>query len=387
MIAYFDCFSGISGDMTLGAFCDLGVPPDWLGKRLAEDLGIEAEISVSRVRRKGIAASRAQVTAEEQSSSPRHFADIAELLQNSRLPGNVCWISLAVFDRLAEAEARVHGCSRQEVHFHEVGAVDAIVDIVGTALCMDYLGIGRTAASRIPLGRGTVSCAHGTLPVPAPATLEILKDVPVYGTDTAAEMVTPTGAAIIRTLAETFGSAPDMCISATGYGAGSREGEVLPNLLRVMLGRASAANDRVMVLETSIDDMNPEVYGYLQEKLTGAGALDAWMVPVFMKKNRPGILLQVLCPHSRSQALMEQILTETTTTGVRYYEVSRRILEREHVTVDTVCGPVAAKQVTLPDGRTRIVPEYESCRKVAKEANMPLREVYELVLRQHPGRT
>ncbi|HMA66903.1 MAG TPA: nickel pincer cofactor biosynthesis protein LarC [Desulfosalsimonadaceae bacterium] len=387
MIAYFDCFSGISGDMALGAFCDLGVPPAWLGERLAADLGIEAEISVRRVRRKGIAARQATVAANEPAAGPRHFADIAELLENSRLPGNVCRISLEIFDRLAEAEARVHGCSRQEVHFHEVGAVDAIVDIVGAALCVDYLQIERVAASRIPLGRGTVSCAHGTLPVPAPATLEILKDVPVYGTDTAAELVTPTGAAIIRTLAETFGSAPDMCISGTGYGAGSREGDVLPNLLRVMLGRAPGAGERVMMVETCIDDMNPEVYGYLQEQLTGAGALDVWMVPVFMKKNRPGTLLQVLCPHSRSQAMVEQILAETTTTGVRYYEVSRRILHRKPVTVETGCGPVAAKQVTLPDGRTRIVPEYEACRRVAREAGMPLREVYHMVVRQSPGRT
>lgn len=380
MIAYFDCFSGISGDMTLGAFFDLGVPPEWLSSTLKDMLGLEFDLSVTSVTRMGLSGRQVKIRSEDQ--TPRHYTDISEMIQNSRLPAGVKTSSLAVLDRLAAAEAKIHHCPKAEVHFHEVGAVDSLVDIVGSVLCVDYLKIERVIASRLPMGRGTVSCEHGILPVPVPAVLEILRDVPVYGTELAGELVTPTGAAIIRTLAEDFGPAPDMIISASGYGAGSREHETMPNLLRVVLGRTPAAADRLFIVESCIDDMNPEIYGFLFERLMAEGALDLWMIPAFMKKNRPGTLLQAVCPLSCREAVVERILMETTTLGVRYYEINRRVLERQAVSVETVYGAVAAKQVVLPDGRRRIVPEYEACKAVAAAHDIPLREVYDLVCRQ-----
>ncbi len=380
MIAYFDCFSGISGDMTLGAFFDLGVPPEWLSSSLKEMLGLEFNLSVTSVTRMGISGRQVKIRSEDR--TPRHYTDISAMIQNSRLPAGVKAASLAIVERLAEAEAKIHHCRKADVHFHEVGAVDSLVDIVGSVLCVDYLKIDRVIASRLPMGRGTVSCEHGILPVPVPAVLEILRDVPVYGTDMAGELVTPTGAAIIRTLAEEFGPAPDMIISANGYGAGSREFETMPNLLRVVLGRAPAAADRLLIVESCIDDMNPEIYGFLFERLMAEGALDLWMIPAFMKKNRPGTLLQAVCPLSCREAVVRRILMETTTLGVRYYEINRRVLERQAVSVETVYGPVAAKQVVLPDGRSRIVPEYEACRTVAAAHDIPLKDVYDLVCRQ-----
>jgi len=380
MIAYFDCFSGISGDMTLGAFFDLGVPPDWLSNALKEMLGLEFELSVTTASRMGISGRQVMVRSADQ--PVRHYSDIQAMIQAGRLPTAVQTLSLEIFDCLAAAEARIHNCAKADVHFHEVGAVDSLVDIVGAALCVDYLKIERVIASKIPLSRGTVSCAHGILPVPAPATLQILQDVPVYGIDMAGELVTPTGAAIIRILAQEFGAAPDMTLAGTGYGVGSREFESLPNLLRVVLGRNPAGPERLLMVETCIDDMNPELYSFLIERLMADGALDVWLVPAFMKKNRPGTLLQLMCPHSCREVLIQRILTETTTLGVRYYEIHRRILDRQIVSVDTIYGAIPAKQVRLPDGRIRIVPEYEACKTVAADHHIPLREVYDLVCRQ-----
>ncbi|MFW5901774.1 MAG: nickel pincer cofactor biosynthesis protein LarC [Thermodesulfobacteriota bacterium] len=383
MLAYFDCFSGISGDMTLGAFFDLGVDPAWLAGIIEDQLGVSAELSVSATTRMGITGRGVAVHSIDQ--TPRHYRDIKAMVENSRLPERARALSLEMLDRLAAAEARAHQCEKADVHFHEVGAVDSIVDLVGCALCMDELKIDRVLASKIPLGQGTLTCAHATLPVPAPATLEILEGVPTYGSGIEAELVTPTGAAIIRTLAETFGSMPDMVIEKTGYGAGSRENPGLPNLLRVVLGREAAAGDRVQLIETGIDDMNPEVYAYLMERLMAEGALDVWMIPAYMKKNRPGTLLQVLCPFSVREGLIRSILSETTTIGLRYYDVNRRVLKRQSVTVDTPYGPVAAKQVTLPDGGVRIAPEYEACRQAAQDHNVPLQTVYTAACRKAAG--
>ncbi|HMA66615.1 MAG TPA: nickel pincer cofactor biosynthesis protein LarC [Desulfosalsimonadaceae bacterium] len=383
MLAYFDCFSGISGDMTLGAFFDLGVDPAWLAGIIRDQLGISAEISVSAASRMGISGRAVAVASTDQ--TPRHYPDIKAMVEKSRLRQRARALSLEMLDRLAAAEARVHQCKKAEVHFHEVGAVDSIVDLVGTALCIEELKINRVVASKIPLGQGTVACAHGTLPVPAPATLEILEGVPTYGSGIEGERVTPTGAAIIRTLADTFGSAPDMVIEKTGYGAGSRENPGLPNLLRVVLGREADAGERVQIVETGIDDMNPELYGWLMERLMAGGALDVWMIPAYMKKNRPGTLLQVLCPLSVLEAIIQCILSETTTIGLRYYNVSRRVLKRQSVTVDTPYGPVAAKQVTLPDGGVRVAPEYEACRQAAQASNVPLQTVYAAACRKVAG--
>lgn len=380
VIAYFDCFSGISGDMTLGAFLDLGVPADWLIETIKSGLSIEFDLSVTSVTRMGIAGR--QVTVSSMDQRARHYSDIKALIENSKLSDAVKLLSLDMFDRLASAEAVIHDCPKEAVHFHEIGAVDSIVDIVGAALCVEYLRIERIFASKIPLGRGTVSCAHGTLPVPVPATIEILKDVPVYGSDIACELVTPTGATIIRTLAQEFGVAPEMTIADSGYGSGRRHNEGMANLLRVVLGRSAEKGDRIVMVETCIDDMNPEVYGFLWDRLMADGALDVYMIPAYMKKHRPGTLLQVLCPSACREMVIRRILTETTTLGVRYYDVNRRVLEREAVAVETVYGPIDAKRVKRPDGSVRLIPEYEACKSVAEAHDIPIGDVYDLVRRK-----
>ena len=377
MIAYFDCFSGISGDMTLGALIDLGVPADWLKKTLAEKLPLEGfDLLVESVDSCGISARRVSVEATD--DTERDYRAIYRLISESTLPSAVIETSLAMFDRLAEAEAKIHGCDKENVHFHEVGGVDAIVDMVGAALGIDYLGIGTVRASALPMGSGTVQCRHGTLPVPAPATVELLRGVPVYDAGIASELVTPTGAAIITTLAEGFDGMPDMIVEDTGYGAGQREFSGRPNVLRVIAGRMRAQHaDSMMLVETCIDDMNPEIYGYLADRLFADGARDVVLIPVYMKKGRPGTMLQVLCERARQADLASRILSETSAIGVRYYPVQRQVLEREGLTVNTPYGPVAAKRVYTPDGESRIAPEYESCRQIAESQNIPLRTVYQ----------
>ncbi|MGB9499458.1 MAG: nickel pincer cofactor biosynthesis protein LarC [Dissulfuribacterales bacterium] len=375
MIAYFDCFSGISGDMTLGAFVDLGVPVKWLEETLKTNLLTDFELTVSSASKMGIGAKKIAVTVTNQKE--RNYTKISRMITESLLPLRVKKLSLAMFEKLATAESLIHGCEKEHVRFHEVGGGDAIVDIVGACLCVDYLGIEKILASKIPLGNGFVNCSHGTLPVPAPATLEILKKVPVYGTDVPHELVTPTGAAIITTLAESFGKMPDMIVSGVGYGSGSRELAMRLNLLRVVTGELTAPDETAIMIETCIDDMNPEVFGFLMERLFDDGALDVYLMPVYMKKNRPGILLQVLCHQHVKEQMTHRIFTETTTLGVRYYDIERRILERKIVTLNTDYGHVSAKKVRTPDGKTRIVPEYEACREIALKENIPIRTVYE----------
>ena len=377
MIVYFDCFSGISGDMTLGAFADLGVPVKWLEKTIKTNLLTDFELTVSSTSRMGIAAKQIEVVVTNQAD--RDYLTISGMITESSLPVRVKKLSLDMFEKLATAEAAIHGCPKEHVHFHEVGGVDTIVDIVGASLCVDYLGIEKITASKIPLGNGFVNCSHGTLPTPAPATLEILKKVPVYGTDIPFELVTPTGAAIITTLAESFGKMPDMIVSGVGYGSGSRELDMIPNLLRVVGGELITPGETAIMIETCIDDMNPEVFGFLMERLFEDGALDVYLVPVFMKKNRPGTLLQVLCHQHAKEQIIHRILTETTTLGVRYYDIERRLLERKIITLKTDYGPVSAKKIRTPDGSSRIVPEYEVCRKIAIKENIPIRAVYEKI--------
>ena len=386
MLAYFDCFSGISGDMTLGAFLDLGVPVKWLKENLESIPLAGFDVSVETVIRNGITAKSVHVIVENDKKS-RDYAQIRSLIKNSPLPGNVKKISLEIFGRIAEAEAVIHGCPRDNVHFHEVGGIDAIVDIVGTALCVNYLGIKKVVSSSIPLGKGFVACAHGTLPVPAPGTIGILKDVPVYGTKISHELVTPTGAAIIVTLAESYGEIPDMIIEKTGYGAGKRDIKSIPNLLRVMTGtessgqRSAHQKDTVVVLETSIDNMNPEVFGFLMDRLFEEGALDVYWIPIFMKKNRPGTMVQVLCRRNRKDVLINCILSETSSLGVRYYNVKRCMLTRESVIMKTVYGEIQVKRIIEAGGGVRIVPEYEVCKKIALEKNIPIRIVYDTIIK------
>ena len=395
MIAYFDCFSGISGDMTLGALVDLGVPVDWLNDRLRCLPLDNLNLSLTTVMRGGMQASLLNVEVSE-SPVTRNFRQIRNLIEHSPFTDTVKSTGLRIFRKLAEAEARIHNCPVDEVHFHEVGGVDAIADIVGTALGIEYLAIREIYASPIPLGRGFVKCNHGNLPVPAPATLAILKEIPVQGTSIPHELVTPTGAAIISAIASGFGAMPEMVVKQIGYGAGQRDLKERPNLLRIILATDSQAaaiipqqlqTDRIEIIETSIDDMNPEFFGHLMTRLFEDGALDVCWIPIQMKKNRPGTLLQVLCGSDRRDILIHRILSESTTLGVRFYSAHRRLLWRDQLEVETTYGTVAVKRIRDPAGRIRLVPEYDVCRQIAREKDLPLRVVYDTIAREAFGMT
>ena len=386
MQAYFDCFSGISGDMTLGALIDLGAPVDWLQKELSRLPLNGFQLTATPVMRNGIRATFASVEIENSDHS-RDYKTIKSLLESCPLSDAVKSRSLTIFERLALAEAGIHGCALDEVHFHEVGGVDALVDIVGTALCLEKLEINQVISSRIPLGSGFVDCQHGKLPLPAPATVEILKDVTVYGTDVACELVTPTGAAIITSLAESFGPLPPMRVEKIGYGAGQRELADRPNLLRIITGSPAASDDglstdEIIILETCIDDMNPELFGYIMERLFSDGALDVYWIPLHMKKNRPGTMVQVLCEQAGKDRLIQRLLSETTSLGVRYYKATRKLLAREQLTIQTSFGEIQVKRVQDPDGRERFVPEYDVCRELALKLNLPLRVVYDTIAKE-----
>jgi len=387
MDAYIDCFSGISGDMTLGAFVDLGVPVSFLHESIGrvlpnEDFHIEA----NTVTRNAIQATNIEVS-ERKGTKSRDYAAIRSLLTAGDIPAPVKSLSLEIFSRIAQAESKIHGCPIDKVHFHEVGGVDAIVDISGTAFCVEFLKLSSITASTVPLGNGFVNCSHGKLPLPAPATIEILKNIPVRGTDIQHELVTPTGAAIIATLATAFHGMSDMQVGKIGYGAGKRDTGEIPNLLRIITGKRNHKNDgrtseSVVVLETCIDDMNPEIFGFLMERLFADGALDVYWIPVYMKKNRPGTMIQVVCHETCRETLVDRILTETTTSGVRYVESRRDTLARRLIEIDTSFGRLKAKQITKPDGTHVIVPEYEVCRDIAIEKNIPVRVVYDTVYRE-----
>jgi uncharacterized protein (TIGR00299 family) protein len=383
MHVHFDCFSGISGDMFLGAFVDMGVPIDWLQKRIY-GLGLEQVDIVARdVKKNGIGAKQVTVI-EKGHSHPRNYRDIVRLIEVGALSDKVKMASKDIFSRIAEAEAKVHRCEKEDVHFHEVGAVDSIVDIVGAALCLEYFSIESVTSSPLPLGSGFVDCAHGRLPIPAPATLEILNGIPVYGGSADGEQVTPTGAGIIVSIAREFGPIPPMKIERIGYGSGSRETCDTPNLLRVFAGERTngqlqMTGDAVCVVETNIDDMNPELFGYVMEKLFHEGALDVFLIPGIMKKNRPGTKVEVLCPPEKKDAVSACLLTETSTIGVRCQWVQRNILKRFKATVKTRFGEIRVKCVLDPFGRRRCTPEFNACRKVAQERNVPLTEIYDAV--------
>jgi pyridinium-3,5-bisthiocarboxylic acid mononucleotide nickel chelatase len=383
MHAHFDCFSGISGDMVLGAFVDMGVPVEWLVEKI-QGLPIgEIEIVARDVKRNAIGAKQISVI-EKEVSPARNFRDILNIIENATLGDKVRRVAVTIFNRIADAEARIHRCEKEHVHFHEVGAVDSIVDIVGAALCLDYYAIKSVSSSSLPLGSGFVDCAHGQLPIPAPATLEILKGLPVYGGSSKKEMVTPTGAGIIASLSPTFGPVPQMAIKHIGYGSGSRKCDDIPNLLRVFVGdkkepHTQRGNDDVCMVETNIDDMNPEIFGYLMERLFGDGALDVCFTPVMMKKNRPGTKIEVMCPPDKQADISRCLLTETSTIGVRYHLVHRHTLKRSISTVTTCYGEIQVKCATDPDGRIRYAPEYEVCKQAAFENKVALQAIYDAV--------
>ena len=390
MLAYFDCFSGISGDMTLGALIDSGVPVERLRHDLAR-LPVEAfTLRAIPVERHGIRAIRCEIDTQA-SHVHRTIADIRRIIGESDLDEPVKTSAVAIFQKMAEAEAGIHGLPIEAVHFHEVGAVDAVIDIVGCCLCLAYLGVTHVAASALPQGKGFVDCRHGRLPLPAPATLALLKNIPIYGIEVEGELVTPTGAAIIATLGQTFGPMPPMRISSIGYGAGHREYASHPNVLRVIVGNTPEGEggagqkyltDTVHVLETTIDDMNPEIFGYLMEELFAKGALDVYWIPVFMKKNRPGTLVQVLSHEACLNDLRDLLFKETTTIGMRLSTARRWMLPRETITMGLSMGRVSLKKIVHPSGETRWVPEFEECRRVAKEQGLPIRRVYEQMVKE-----
>src|SRR5215467_212802 len=386
-LAYFDCFSGISGDMTLGAIVDAGCPLETLrgGLQVLEVPGWT--LSAEKVWKSGMAATLVRVTTEDQAKH-RGLAAILEILDKSQLPEAVRQNASAIFRKLGEAEASVHDVPLEKIHFHEVGAVDAIVDIVGASIGFAALGIESFACSPLNVGGGTAKMAHGVLPVPAPATAKLLEGKPTYSNGVQKELVTPTGAAIVATLCDFFGPQPAMSVSSIGYGAGALDLEGQPNVVRVMVGQAAEKvvpgfDEEIAVIEANFDDMNPQIYGYFLEKALAAGALDVYTTPVQMKKNRPGTLLTILSKPHDTQDLMALIFAETTTLGVRTYRAQRRTLPREFVSVSTDFGDVRIK-ISRANGRIlHVAPEYDDCRRLAVEKNVPLRRVISEALRRY----
>jgi uncharacterized protein (TIGR00299 family) protein len=383
-IAYFDCFSGISGDMTLGALIHAGVDAAAIKDALAS-LGLPAELKVARIRKSGFDATQVSVEAAPEHAH-RHLHHITRMIDASRLSERQKSLANRIFRRLAAAEAAVHGSTIEKVHFHEVGAVDSIVDIVGAAVAIDLLNVDRIVSSPVPTGRGTVQAAHGRMPVPAPGTAELLKGVPIAPSTIEAELTTPTGAAILTEVASSFGPLPEMTIEAIGVGAGQRDLAEQPNVLRVLVGSAAdavadAESDRIWILETNVDDVPGEWIGHCIDQLFAAGALDVYTTPIGMKKNRPGVLLSVLCSESRVADLEDIVFRETSTFGIRRMPAMRSKLDRRSVEVTTAFGTVRGK-VGWRTGRPVVfAPEYEDCRRAATERGVPLREVYAAAIR------
>jgi hypothetical protein len=427
-IAYLECFSGMSGDMFLGALVDAGVPARLLEETVAA-LGVGARLEISRVVRSGISATKVDVwvdgekdmpreefwAEQEQHAHPHHdhhehgehshshggessragapephvhehshgrgLKEIREIIGRAGISETAKKTALAIFEALGAAEAKVHATSIEKVHFHEVGAVDAMVDIVCAAVGAEAMGVDEIICSPLNVGGGTVKCAHGTLPVPAPATVELLKDAPVYSSGLEVELVTPTGAAIVRTLARRFASFPAMKIKKSGYGAGSRDFPGHANVVRLTVGEAAStlaartATETLTVLEANLDDLNPQVFGYVMDRLLAEGALDAFGVPVQMKKNRPGTLLTALCKPEDASRLTQLIFTETTTLGVRRREEARQTLARRWENVHTQWGEVRIKIASMNGTVTNYAPEFEDCRQIATEHHVPLKMV------------
>ncbi len=443
-IAYLECFSGISGDMFLGALVDAGVPPRVLENAVAA-LKVGAWLEISRVVRSGISATKIDVWVDGEKDLPRekfwakesvartvpsahsrrehrhqphheldHHHDhghsaggialtgssaphrhgraltgIREIISKAGISDAAKKTAVAIFEALGAAEAKIHNVSVKDVHFHEVGAVDAMVDIVCAAVGVEALSIGEIICSPLNVGRGTVQCAHGTFPVPAPATVELLKDAPVYSSGLQAELVTPTGAAIVKTLARRFSTFPEMTIEKSGYGAGSRDFPGHPNVARLTIGQAAStiaaktASDTVTVLEANLDDLNPQVFGYVVDRLLEEGALDAFAVPVQMKKNRPGALLTVLSKREDAQRLAQLIFSETTTLGIRQRDEVRRTLTRRWESVHTPWGDVRIKIASMNGTVTNCAPEFEDCRRIAVEHHVPLKTVMQEAARAY----
>jgi uncharacterized protein (TIGR00299 family) protein len=387
-ILYYDCFAGISGDMNLGALVDLGVDPAHLESELAK-LQLEGfKLRVEPDSRQGIHGTRVSVLIESpENEKHRHLRQIEELIHASTLSDSIKRKSLAIFDRVAEAEAKVHQIPKEKVHFHEVGALDSIADIVGAAVCQDYLEVEEIHASPVQLGGGTVVCAHGTMPVPAPATAEILKGIPVKSGLVQYEATTPTGAAILAATVDLFSASPAMSILRTGYGIGQRDGTV-PNVLRVYLAELDLPSvqsnssgfqdvdvEDAVVLECNLDDMNPEWYSHVASKLFDAGASDVYLRPMIMKKSRPAHMFSVLCPAGLVAAMKEILFRETSTIGLREYSVQKSMLRGEVISVQTRFGTVPVKRSFFQGQVVNEKPEFEMCKALAKQHGLPLEEI------------
>lgn len=383
-IAYFDCFSGTSGDMILGACLGAGLSLDKLRRELA-GLNLPGfAVDARQVRKGAFAATQFEVQQSQETHHPhRHLHHVREILDKSSLSVGVREQAFRIFTRLAEAEAAVHGTTVEQVHFHEVGAIDAIVDIVGACIAVEALQIDRICCSPIPTGSGTVQCSHGEMPVPAPATAALLLGVPLAACDEPGELTTPTGAAILSTLAASFGPLPAMTLEKIGVGAGQREGRNRANVLRLLIGQATEPDrtevDQVIVLEANLDDVTAEVIGYVYDRLLSAGALDVYTTPLGMKKSRPGTLLSVLAPPNLREKIEEILFAETSTFGIRSWLAERRKLARERVTVQTEMGPIRVKIGRRGGKVIRVSPEYEDCRVVAERTGRPLAEIMQMV--------
>jgi uncharacterized protein (TIGR00299 family) protein len=395
-ILYFDCFSGISGDMVIGALLDAGLPFEDL-KRALGSLAVSGyDVTTARVLRAGVSATKFNVHEHGHDGAPhghdhaphRHLTSIFSLIDQSALSPAGRDKAKALFQRLAEVEASIHQMPVEKVHLHEVGALDSIIDIVGAVFALEWVGADRIVCSPLNVGSGTVRSAHGLLPVPAPATVTLLGDAPIYSGPVQKELVTPTGALIATAYASSFGAIPPMAVERVGYGAGERDNPDTPNVLRVLIGRAAdrPGNDiaeRVVVIECEIDDMNPQLFGVAMDRLYAAGALEVFYVPVQMKKNRPGTLLTVVAPPSLRTALADVIFRETTTIGLRHSEVERECLRRDIVNVDTPVGTVRFK-VAWRDGRViNAVPEFEDCAKLATANNLSVKDVQAMAVQSY----
>lgn len=374
-IAYFDCPMGVSGDMLLGALIDTGLE----GEQLIEALsGLDLPgyaLRWKRVMKESLAATQVTIEVSEKMTE-RRLADVESLLDAATIPDELRQDAKAIFLRLAEVEAGIHGTTPESVHFHELGAIDTLVDIVGVLWGLKLLGVDKVYASALPVAPGWTQSLHGSIPLPAPATLSLLRDVPLIPAPVEGELVTPTGAALLTHLAEKFGPPPSMILRTVGYGAGNKDFS-RPNILRLWLGEMAEdiTLEHLLKLETNIDDMNPQIYEHVSEMLFSAGALDVTLAPVQMKKNRPGTLLSVLCQPGHADALSRIIFSETTTLGIRHIPVTRQCLPRRLEQVETPYGVLQVKVAVLPDGTERVMPEYEDCRRLARETGVPLRVV------------
>ncbi len=380
-IAYFDCFAGASGDMILGAILDAGVELERLKKEIAKlHLTESYDLQVKKVVKKGIGGSQASVILDKMSHHHRHLYHITDIIDKSDLDESVKQKSIMIFKRLAEAEAHVHQTTIENIHFHEVGAMDAIIDVAGSVAGLALLGIEKIFSSPLHVGSGTVKCAHGILPVPAPATAELIKEKPVYSTGIEGELLTPTGAAILTTLASAFGYMPAMRIEKIGYGAG-RSDPAIPNLLRLYVGELpddeikGYETEQTAVIETSIDDMNPQIYEYIIERVLDMGAMDIFLSPLQMKKNRPGTLITVICSPDDVGKFSDFLIRETTTIGLRWRIDNRIKAKRVIKNIQTKYGIIHFKVFEVGDQFVNITPEYEDCKRISVEKNIPLKEV------------